>query len=180
MSLFIKNLHHLKKSQEMVAIGRRYVSDHTSFAQIRGFSDFLIQITEYDRIGRYAGISVFYQDDVSELFWETPECRFLQKNASLRTLFEIPELRLQSLSAAIEDLGKRFGTVLFWNDSEQTHVRGEVLDVDEEWVEIRQTDEESGKSFENLIRLGLVTRIQADAQEFREQSKSRPKILARI
>lgn len=180
MSLIIKNLHQLKKSQEMVAVGRRYVSDHISFAQIRGFSDFLVQVTEYDRIGRYAGISVFYQDDVSELSWGTPDCLFLQEKASLRTLFEIPELRLQSLSAAIEDLGKRFGAVSFWNDSEQTSIRGEVLDVDEEWAEIRQMEEGAGgEGCRNLIRLGLVTRVQADAPESRDQPKPRPKILLR-
>lgn len=163
MGLFIKTLHQLKKSQEITAIGRRYVSDLPTFGQIRGLSDFLVQVTEYDRIGRYAGISVFYHDDVTDLSWSTPECRFLQKVASLRTLFEIPELRLQSLNAAVEDLGRRFGTVFFCNDSEQTSIRGRVLDVDDEWVDIRQLDEQGGEEgFRRIIRLGLVTRILAD------------------
>lgn len=170
MGMLIEKLRQFKKNQDIVEIGRRHFSDTPVIGQIRALSDTLAQITEYDSLGRYAGIAVLYTDDITDLLWDTRNTRAVLRLARLRTPFEVPELRLGSLRLLIEDIQQRFGTGAFLNEmAGPTLMCGEILAVDNEWVHIHEyaPRSEDGRLY-SLTRLDLVTRICADTPAIRD------------
>lgn len=160
-----EKLKYFRKTQELVALGRRNFSDEHLICQIRSVSESLVQVTEYDHNGAYNGISFLYIDDITDLLWDTFELKSLGKLARMRTPFEVPELKLGSLRILLLEIKERFGSVVLFNELlGNVGMYGEVMAVDAEWIELHEFLPKGNPGrFHSLVRLDLVTRITTDA-----------------
>ena len=160
-----ERLRHFKKTQELIEIGRRNYTAENLLCQVRAISNFVIQVAEYNQHGDYNGISILFLDDITDVLWETRELISIQKLARMKTPFEVPELKLNSIASLLEDIRQRFGSVVIYNETlGNVGMHGEILGVEEQWVHLKEfSPRRDGARFESILRLDYVTRISTDS-----------------
>jgi hypothetical protein len=153
-----------KAEHTIIEVTRRPLAEDYIICHVRAFSDDLVQLIEYNRSGKYDGMTIIYSDDISDILWKSKAAESISKLLQNVTIFETPEVSLTSMSSAIRDISKLFKTIEIHKEIAGAGGQfGEIVELDREWLHMNEfTPPDNMSRYHSLTRIDNISKISVD------------------